>query len=79
VDSQATLHEETERGGGITPSIFKVNIKWIREENFMTGRFTPEERQQISSEQREPRAILDVAMKRNSSGPEENRTLNPQS
>lgn len=41
----------------------------------MTGRFTPEERQQVSTEQREPGDILDAATKRNISGPEENRTL----
>jgi hypothetical protein len=44
----------------------------------MTGRFTPEERQQVSTEQREPGDILDAATKRNISGPEENRTLIPQ-
>jgi len=47
----------------------KFNIKWTREENFMTGRFTPEERKQVSTEQREPRDILNAATKRNSSGP----------
>jgi hypothetical protein len=79
VDSQATFHEEREGSGGITPSTFKVNIKWTLRENFMTGRFTPEERQQVSTEQREPGDILDAATKRNISGPEENRTPIPQS
>ena len=71
--------KETEGSGGITPSIFKVNIKWTPGENFNTGRFTPEERQQVSTEQRESRVILDAETKRNTSGPEENRTLIPQS
>lgn len=79
MESQATFHEETEWSGGITPSFFKVNIKWTLGENFMTGRFTPEERQQVSTEQREPGDILDAATWRNISGPEENRTLIPQS
>jgi hypothetical protein len=79
VASQVTLHQETEGSGGITPSIFNVNIKWTRAENFMTGRFTPEEKQQVSTEQTKPGDILDTATKRNISGPEENRTLIPQS
>jgi len=45
----------------------------------MTGHFTLEETEQVSTEQREPGDILDVTKKRNISGPEENRTLIPQS